>query len=100
MNLYHLRVFLTVAEHEHITRASEAYLDQKVCVLSGSHWREDPGWSRTAATPCHTMLTSGKTGKNNLVLCQGLPTSLSPISYPNGLTHQDTTPDAFLLIYA
>ena len=23
MNLYHLRVFLTVAEHEHITRASE-----------------------------------------------------------------------------
>ncbi|HET8846653.1 MAG TPA: LysR family transcriptional regulator, partial [Ktedonobacteraceae bacterium] len=29
MNLYHLRVFMTVAEHEHITRASEElYLSQ------------------------------------------------------------------------
>lgn len=44
MNLYHLRVFLTVAEHEHITRASEElYLSQPAVTKIIQHLEQETG---------------------------------------------------------
>ncbi|GAC1565423.1 MAG: LysR family transcriptional regulator [Ktedonobacteraceae bacterium] len=44
MNLYHLRVFLTVAEHEHVTRASEELiLSQPAVTKIIQHLEEESG---------------------------------------------------------
>ncbi len=44
MNLYHLRVFQTVAEHEHITRASEElFLSQPAVTKIIQHLEQETG---------------------------------------------------------
>src|SRR5713226_8517253 len=58
MNLYHLRVFLTVAEHEHITHASEELiLSQPAVTKIIQHLEQEVGLELVERHGRHIVLT-------------------------------------------
>src|SRR5579875_1919006 len=90
MNLYHLRVFLKVAEHEHITRASEELVLSQPAVTKiiqsleheiGMELVERQG-RRIVLTYTGRVLYSYARRLFASFHCRPLPSSLSPCSPP------------------